>query len=173
MNLITPDTGLLFWMVLIFGIVFFILAKWGFPAITGMVDKRNEHISESLRLADEARERMSKLAEEQEALLAQTRQEQGRLMKEAAQARAELLSQAKEDARQQAADMIEKARLQIDAEREAAMCDVRRQVALISVEVAEKVLRARLDSNGEQQALLNRLIDESAAKGESKDASKS
>ena len=50
MNLITPDTGLLFWMVLIFGIVFFILAKWGFPAITGMVDKRNEHISESLRL---------------------------------------------------------------------------------------------------------------------------
>lgn len=170
MNLITPDTGLLFWMVLIFGIVFFILAKWGFPAITGMVDKRNEHISESLRLADEARERMSKLAEEQEALLAQTRQEQGRLMKEAAQARAELLSQAKEDARQQAADMIEKARLQIDAEREAAMRDVRRQVALISVEVAEKVLRARLDSNGEQQALLDRLVDESTA-GSRKDVS--
>ena len=92
MNLITPDSGLLFWMVLIFGIVFFILAKWGFPAITGMVDKRNEHISESLRLADEARERMSHLAEEQKALIAQTRQEQGRILKEAAQARSEILA---------------------------------------------------------------------------------
>ena len=163
MNLITPDTGLLFWMVLIFGIVFFILAKWGFPAITGMVDKRNEHISESLRLAEEARERMSRLAEEQEAMLAQTRQEQGRLMKEAAQARAELLSQAKEEARAQTADMIEKARVQIDAEREAAMRDVRRQVALISVEVAEKVLRSKLESTPEQQALLDRLVDESTA----------
>ena len=84
MNLITPDTGLLFWMVLIFGIVFFILAKWGFPAITGMVDKRNEHISESLRLADEARERMSHLAEEQKALIAETKAEQSRILKEAA-----------------------------------------------------------------------------------------
>ena len=65
MNLITPDSGLLFWMVLIFGIVFFILAKCGFPAITGMVDERNKHIDESLRLAEEAQVRMSKLAEEQ------------------------------------------------------------------------------------------------------------
>ena len=161
MNLITPDTGLLFWMVLIFGIVFLILAKWGFPAITGMVDKRNEHISESLRLADEASARMSRLAEEQEKLIAQTRQEQGRILKEAAQARSEILAQAKADAQAQTAEMVEKAREQIASEREQALRDIRRQVALLSVDVAEKVLRARLESGQEQQALIERYVNES------------
>ena len=161
MNLITPDTGLLFWMVLIFGIVFFILAKWGFPAITGMVDKRNEHISKSLRLADEAQARMSRLAEEQEKLIAETRQEQGRILKEAAQARAEILAQAKEDAKAQTAEMVSKAREQIENERESALRDIRRQVALLSVDVAEKVLRSKLDSSVEQQKLIDRYVDES------------
>ena len=161
MNLITPDTGLLFWMVLIFGIVFFILAKWGFPAITGMVDKRNEHISESLRLADEAQARMSRLAEEQEKLIAETRQEQGRILKEAAQARAEILAQAKEDAKAQTAEMVSKAREQIENERESALRDIRRQVALLSVDVAEKVLRSNLDSSVEQQKLIERYVEES------------
>ena len=161
MNLITPDTGLLFWMVLIFGIVFFILAKWGFPAITGMVDKRNEHISESLRLADEAQARMSRLAEEQEKLIAETRQEQGRILKEAARARSEILAQAKADAQAQTADMVSKAREQIDNEREQALRDIRRQVAVLSVDVAEKVLRARLESDAEQQKLIDRYVDES------------
>lgn len=161
MNLITPDTGLLFWMVLIFGIVFFILAKWGFPAITGMVDKRNEHISESLRLADEAQARVSRLAEEQEKLIAETRQEQGRILKEAAQARAEIIAQAKEDAKAQTAEMVSKAREQIENERESALRDIRRQVALLSVDVAEKVLRSKLDSSVEQQKLIDRYVDES------------
>mgnify|MGYP002624325598 FL=1 len=161
MNLITPDTGLLFWMVLIFGIVFFILAKWGFPAITGMVDKRNEHISESLRLADEAQARMSRLAEEQEKLIAETRQEQGRILKEAAQARSEILAQAREDAQAQTAVMVSKAREQIANEREQALRDIRRQVAVLSVDVAEKVLRARLESDAEQQKLIDRYVDES------------
>ena len=141
--------------------MFFILAKWGFPAITGMVDKRNEHISESLRLADEAQARMSRLAEEQEKLIAETRQEQGRILKEAAQARAEILAQAKEDAKAQTAEMVSKAREQIENERESALRDIRRQVALLSVDVAEKVLRSKLDSSVEQQKLIDRYVDES------------
>ena len=160
MNLITPDSGLLFWMVLIFGIVFFILAKWGFPAITGMVDERNKHIDESLRLADEAQARMAKLAEEQAELIDQTRQEQGRILKEAAQARSEILAQAKADAQAQTAEMVEKAREQIANERETALRDIRRQVALLSVGVAEKVLRERLAADAEQQALIDRLANE-------------
>ena len=165
MNLITPDSGLLFWMVLIFGIVFFILAKWGFPAITGMVDERNKHIDESLRLADEAQARMAKLAEEQAELIDQTRQEQGRILKEAAQARSEILAKAKADAQAQTAEMVEKAREQIANERETALRDIRRQVALLSVDVAEKVLRAKLDASSEQQALIDRLADEAVKPG--------
>ena len=148
-------------LFLIIGIVFFILAKWGFPAITGMVDKRNEHISESLRLADEAQARMSRLAEEQEKLITETRQEQGRILKEATQARAEILAQAKEDAKAQTAEMVSKAREQIENERESALRDIRRQVALLSVDVAEKVLRSKLDSSVEQQKLIDRYVDES------------
>ena len=154
-------------MALIFGIVFFILAKWGFPAITGMVDKRNEHISESLRLADEAQARMSRLAEEQEKLIAETRQEQGRILKEAAQARAEILAQAKEDAKAQTAEMVSKAREQIENEREQALRDIRRQVAVLSVDVAEKVLRSKLGNDAEQQKLLARLVDEASGSGSS------
>ena len=171
MNLITPDSGLLFWMVLIFGIVFFILAKWGFPAITGMVDERNKHIDESLRLADEARARMAKLAEEQAELIDQTRQEQGRILKEAAQARSEILAQAKADAQAQTVEMIEKAREQIANERETALRDIRRQVALLSVDVAEKVLRERLAADAEQQALIDRLTDEAVIPSEAKEPS--
>lgn len=163
MNLITPDTGLLFWMVLIFGIVFLILARWGFPAITGMVDKRNEHISDSLKLADEARERMASLAEEQDALIRRTRQEQSKILKEAAVAREDILAKAREDARRETSEMIAAARVQIENEREAAMRDIRRQVAIISVEVAEKVLRDRLEQDSAQQALLDRLVDEASS----------
>ena len=170
MNLITPDSGLLFWMVLIFGIVFFILAKWGFPAITGMVDERNKHIDESLRLAEEAQVRMSKLAEEQAELIAQTRQEQGRILKEAARARSEILAQAKADAQAQTAEMVEKAREQIANERETALRDIRRQVALLSVDVAEKVLRAKLDASPEQQSLIDRLTDEAVIPNEAKES---
>ena len=160
MNLITPDSGLLFWMVLIFGIVLFVLAKWGFPAITGVVDKRNEHIDESLRLAGQAESRMAHLAEEQEELIRQTRLEQAAILKEAAQAREEILARAREDARTQTAEMIAAARQQIETERETAMRDMRRQVALVSVEVAEKVLRSRLEQDTEQQALLDRYVKE-------------
>ena len=87
MNLITPDSGLLFWMVLIFGLVLFILAKWGFPAITSAIEKRNTHIAESLRMAAEAESRMARLGAEQAKLIEQTKAEQGKMLKEAARPR--------------------------------------------------------------------------------------
>ena len=93
--------------------------------------------------------------------IAETRQEQGRILKEAAQARAEILAQAKEDAKAQTAEMVSKAREQIENERESALRDIRRQVALLSVDVAEKVLRSKLDSSVEQQKLIDRYVDES------------
>ncbi|MBR4480109.1 MAG: F0F1 ATP synthase subunit B, partial [Bacteroidales bacterium] len=86
MSLVTPDFGLLFWMTLIFAIVFFVLAKWGFPAITGMVDKRSERINESIEKAREAEKMLSEMAERQAAMLEETRAEQGRILREAAQA---------------------------------------------------------------------------------------
>ena len=158
MSLITPDFGLIFWMVIIFGAVFFILAKFGFPVITRMVEKRNDHIAGSLKAAEEAQKKLAGLAEEQAALIEKTRLEQGRLIKEASETRDAIVAQASREA----AAMIEHAKTEIAAERESAIRDIRSQVASISVEVAEKIVRKDLGDAGSQQALLDRLVDEAS-----------
>lgn len=162
MSLITPDFGLIFWMVIIFGAVFFILAKFGFPVITRMVEKRNDHIAGSLKAAEEAQKKLAGLAEEQAALIEKTRLEQGRLIKEASETRDAIVAQAKEQASREAAAMIEHAKTEIAAERESAIRDIRSQVASISVDVAEKIVRKDLGDAGSQQALLDRLVDEAS-----------
>ena len=102
MSLITPDFGLLVWMTLIFGIVFFVLAKWGFPMITGSVEKRAQRIGESIKAAKEAEERLRNLAEEQSRMIEEARQEQSRILKEASASRDSIVEQAKDQARAEA-----------------------------------------------------------------------
>ena len=160
MSLITPDFGLLFWMVVIFGIVFFILAKFGFPVITKAVQTRSDHIADSLKAADEAQARLAGLADEQAKMIEETRLEQSRILKEASESRERIIAQAKEDAAAEAAKLLEHAKVEIAAERESAVRDIRRQVAMISVEVAEKIVRKDLDEGDGQLALLDRLVDE-------------
>jgi F-type H+-transporting ATPase subunit b len=163
MSLITPDFGLLVWMVLIFGIVFFVLAKWGFPLITGMVDKRSDRIEQSIAKAREAEKSLSELAYRQEQLIEETRKEQARILKEATEARDQLLAAAKEQARDEASQMIQQARTQIAAEKESALRDIRSEVASLSVEVAEKVLREKLSSEEAQLSLIDRVVGEVTA----------
>ena len=160
MNLVTPDSGLLFWMVLIFAIVLVILWKVGFPMITSSVEKRSAHIDESLRLAREAEERMNSLAEEQKKLIEKTQQEQSRMLKDAAVSKEAIIAQARDEARQQADLMIEKAKVEIAAEKESAIRDVRREVAELSVQIAEKILRDRLAPEQKQAEYLDKLISE-------------
>lgn len=162
MSLITPDFGLIFWMVVIFGVVFFILARFGFPVITGMVDKRNAYIQDSLKSAKEAQEKLAALAEEQAAMIDQARVEQERIIKEAAAVRDSMIEQAKAQAADEAAKMIEHARTEIAAERESAIRDIRAQVASISIEVAEKIVRKELSSSDAQLSLLDRMVDEAS-----------
>ena len=160
MSLITPDFGLLVWMTLIFGIVFFVLAKWGFPMITCSVEKRAQRIGESIKAAKEAEEKLRNLAEEQSRMIEETRQEQSRILKEAAASRDNIVEQAKVQAREEASRILDQARTQIAAEKESALRDVRKEVALLSVSVAEKVLKASLSDGAEQSALVDRLVDE-------------
>lgn len=160
MSLITPDFGLLVWMTLIFGIVFFVLAKWGFPMITGSVEKRAQRINDSIKAAKEAEEKLRNLAEEQSRMIEETRQEQSRILKEAAASRDNIVEQAKVQAREEASRILDQARTQIAVEKESALRDVRKEVALLSVSVAEKVLKASLSDGAEQSALVDRLVDE-------------
>ena len=160
MNLITPDGGLLFWMVLIFGIVLLILTKWGFPAITSAVERRSGRIAESLQKAEEI-EKLSASAELERARLRQDAEnEKAALLKEAAKTRDAVIAQARASAEKQAAEILEGARAQIRAEREAAMAQVRRDVAVLSVEVAEKILRSKLGEEGRQGAMIDKMLSE-------------
>ena len=162
MSLVTPDFGLLFWMTLIFAIVFFVLAKWGFPAITGMVDKRSDRINESIEKVRKAEVMLSEMAERQAAMLEETRAEQGRILREASQARDAMVSQAKQQAQEEATKILDHARTQIAAEKETALKEIRCQVASLSVEVAEKILRDKLSDTTTQMDLVTRMVDEVA-----------
>ena len=162
MSLITPDFGLLFWMVVIFGIVFFLLAKFGFPVITKAVQTRSDHIADSLKAADEAQARLAGLAQEQAKMIEETRLEQSRILKEASESRERIIAQAKEEAAAEADKLLDHAKVEIAAERESAIRDIRRQVAMISVEVAEKIVRKDLEGDAAQQGLIDRMVDEAA-----------
>jgi len=163
MSLITPDFGLLFWMTLIFAIVFFVLAKFGFPLITGMVKKRSDRIEQSLRDAEEAQKTLKTLAEEHKRMIEEARKEQARILNEAATAGDKIVAEAKEEAREQTAAMIEKAREDIRIEQETARREISNQVATLSVEVAEKLVRSHLDTDERQNVLIEKLIEEARA----------
>ena len=94
MSLLLPDAGLLFWMLLAFGIVFFILYKYGFPVITGMIDERKRFIDDSLRNAKEANEKLANIKQESEAILKAAYDEQTRILREAAQIREQIINEA-------------------------------------------------------------------------------
>ena len=160
MNLITPDTGLLFWMVVIFGLVFFLLWKFGFPIITDMVDKRNSTIEKSLKDAREIEARMGQMAEEHARMLDEARKEQARILREATDTRNKILEDAKDEAREEAGKILADARAEIAAEKDAALRDVRREVAVLSVSIAEKILRKELSVGEEQREYIDRMVDE-------------
>lgn len=162
MDLMIPDSGLLFWMTIIFALVFFILARFGFPIITGMVEKRNKRIADSLEAARIAEEALANLRQEQERLMAETHAEQTRLMQEAAAERDRMIAQAQEKAKDEAQKIMDDARVRIAREKEMAMKEIRSEVAKISLAIAEKVVRKELESDAAQKELVDRLVDDVA-----------
>ena len=158
MNLMLPDSGLLFWMTIIFAIVFFVLAKFGFPIITGMVEKRGKRISDSLEAARTAEQALAHLQTEQERIISETRAQQNKLMQEAAAERDRMIAQAQD--REEAQKIMDEARVRIQEEKEAAIKEVRKEVAVISLAIAEKVVRKDLSTDASQKALADRLLDE-------------
>ncbi len=161
--ILTPDIGLLFWMLLAFLVVFIILAKYGFPAITGMVDERNRFIDDSLRKAKEAEERLANIQQEGETILQEAREKQAQILKEAAESRDAIVEQAQQKARAEGTRLLEEAKAAIEQEKKAAIADIRQQVAILSVDIAEKVLRKNLRDDKSQMDLIDRLLDDAAA----------
>lgn len=162
-SILTPDLGLLFWMLLAFLVVFFVLAKYGFPAIVNMVDERKKYIDDSLRKAHEASERLENIKQEGEAILQEAREKQAQILKEAAETRDAIVEKAQDKAREEGNRLISEAKAEIEQQKQAAIVDIRNQVATLSVEIAEKVLKEKLKGNQAQMDLIDRMLDDVTA----------
>lgn len=168
MSILLPDAGLLFWMLVAFGIVFFILAKYGFPVITSMIDERKRFIDDALKNAQEANERLVKIRAEGEALLNAAREEQTRILHDAAIMREQLVKEAREKAEAEGGKILAETRKLIEQEKEDALCEIRNTVAELSISIAEKILRKELSSDAAQQAYIDKMVDEAVAASEKK-----
>lgn len=160
MSLLTPDLGLLFWMLLAFGVVVFVLVKFGFPVIIKGVEDRNKYIDESLLAAKQAREELASVKANSENLIDEARKEQSRILAEAAKTRDIIVNGAKDKAAEEASKIMESAREQIALEKEDAIRQIRQEVAVLSVDISEKVLRKNLDKKNEQMSMIDRLLNE-------------
>ena len=158
--LLKPDLGLLFWMLVSFGIVFFILAKFGFPIIVKMVDERKAFIDKSLEAAKVANERLAGIQEESERILKHTRDEEIRILKEAREAQSKIIGEAKEQAVVEAEKLITEAKAAIQKEKNIAILDIHNRIAELSINIAEKILRKNLDNPPAQHELVQKLIEE-------------
>ncbi len=155
---------MLFWMALVFIIVLFILWKWGFPVIVKMELDRKDYIDQSLKKAHEANERLANIQKEGESILQEAREKQAQILREAAQTRDAIVEQAQDKARSEGVRLLDEAKAAIEQEKKTAIADIRQQVAALSVEIAEKVLKQNLKDDKSQMDLIDRMLDEVSAK---------
>ncbi|MFC2710481.1 F0F1 ATP synthase subunit B [Hoylesella oralis] len=167
-SILTPDFGLLFWMFLAFLVVFGVLATFGFPAIIKMVEGRKQYIDDSLRKAHEASERLDNIKQEGDAILQEAREKQAQVINEAAVTRDAMIEKAQAKAHEESARIISDAKAQIENDKQNAVRDIRAQVAELSIQIAENILREKLSSNDMQMEMIDRLLDE-VSKSENKD----
>ncbi len=160
MDLVTPGIGLIFWTTLFFLILLFILGKFAWPAILTAIRARNESIRQALDSAEKAKEEMAKLQADNKKILSEAKAERDAMMKEAKQLKDKLITDAKEQASEEARKLVANAREAIQAEKKAAINDLKRQVANLSLDIAEKILKKELEDSKAQKELINTLINE-------------
>ena len=160
MDLITPELGLIFWTTLSFLILLFILRKFAWKPILGAVNSREEGIKDALAAAEKARREMENLHADNERILKEARLERETMLKEAREIKSKMISDAKDEAQAQAGKMIEQAQAAIESEKKAAMAELKNQVATLSLEIAEKVVRKELSNKDSQIQLVESMLGE-------------
>lgn len=160
MDLVTPGIGLIFWTTLFFLILLFILGKFAWPAILTAIKARNESIKQALDSAERAKEEMAKLQSDNQIILAEAKAERDAMMKEAKQLKDKIIAEAKEQATEEGRKLVANARESIQAEKKAAIEDLKSQVANLSLDIAEKILRKNLEDSKAQKELISTLIKE-------------
>ncbi len=158
MELVKPSIGLIFWMFVSFSIILFLLRKFAWKPILGMIKEREESISHALASAENAKEEMKELQSNNERILAEAKAERDALLKDARDIREKMISEAKGIASKEAERLLASARENIQSEKMAAITELKNQVATLSIEIAEKILKSELSSDEKQKSLVNTLL---------------
>ena len=158
MDLITPDLGLIIWQLIGFAILFFILAKFAWKPILSALDEREGTIEASLSEAENARLEMENLVSDNERLLQEARIERDEILRSANEFASQTMEIAKDEAAKAGAKMIQDAKAVIETEKQAALADVKIQVAKLSLDVAEKLMRKNLSSEASQKELVEEFV---------------
>lgn len=159
-SVIKPDPGLIFWTAIVFILVWTILGRMAFRPIQNALKKREESIQDALDEAKRAREEMANLKAENEQLLIEAREERANILKEAKDMKNAMIEEAKGKAKEEAQKIVANAKQEIENQRKAAVTDLKNQVGQMAIEIAEKVLREQLAGNSEQEAYVNKLVDD-------------
>jgi F-type H+-transporting ATPase subunit b len=160
MELVQPAFGLVFWMLVSFLIVLFILGKFAWKPILKALKERESSIEDALRSADKAREAMENLKADNEKLLTEARAERERMLREARDTKDAIINEAKGKATTEANRLLQMAREAINNEKQAAITELKNQVATLSIEIAEKILREQLKDAGKQKELAEKYLKE-------------
>ncbi len=160
MGFMTPAIGTIFWMLVIFGIAFWVLKKFAWKAILDGLKEREESISKALLSAEDAKKEVASIKANQENIIDNAKKEKDEILKEARVMKEQILSEAKINAQQEASKIIEQAKVAIQVERKAAINEMKKEIAELSIQIASKVIAKELDSNKEQETLVNNLLND-------------
>jgi F-type H+-transporting ATPase subunit b len=157
-SLIEPGIGLIFWTTLTFLLLLGILGKYAWKPILNAIKTREENISSALKSAEAALNDMRELKAANEIILTQARTERDNMLKEARETKDSIVSEAKHKAQSEADRILSSAREQITNEKNAAVAELKKQVAILSIEIAEKILKSELSNDEKQKALVSNLM---------------
>ena len=160
MELVTPNVGTIFWMIIVFGIVAFVLKRFAWKPILNALTEREQSIESALSAAQQARREMESLKAGNEELLAKAQKEREAIMREALKLKENILSEAKEKADRALQFSVENAKKQIENEKAKAIEEMKKQMAELSFLIAEKILRKEMSDSKSHNELVKQLIEE-------------
>lgn len=160
MELVKPAFGLIFWMCVSFGLILFILKKFAWKPILNMLSEREESIQTALDAAEKAKTEMRLMKSDNERILNEARAERDALLKDAREIREKMIAESKGLAVKEGERMLKSARENIQNEKMAAITELKNQVAVLSIEIAEKILKAELSSDEKQKSLVKNLLQD-------------
>ncbi|GAB3906371.1 F0F1 ATP synthase subunit B [Larkinella knui] len=160
MDLLIPDIGLLFWMVVVFGLLYFILSKFAWTPITESLKEREDDIQKALDMAEKTRIEMAKLQADNQKLLAEARAERDAILRGAKETADRVIAESRDRATEEGNRIILKAREELQTERQAMVAEVKREVIELSLDIAEKVLKRELSDKKSQEELVKSLVAE-------------